>query len=596
MDIGIGARRALAVVGLAVLVAVNGAAGAEPEPPPLIDKVVIDPATGEPTTAPEYGGVLVYVCETDPDYTVSIWDQGTRDCNLVSGVLEKPVVADWAIRGEQNLRVPYVPVTHMTGGLVQSWEWSEDSTELVLNLREGIYWHDKGPLDGREFTASDLAIFFENLFGVGGAGNCNAGVWCQLRVASVSHTTNPTVTLHLEQPSFFELGELLDSSHMFIYPPELLQQAQDPFDWRDLVGTGPLMLTSYIEGDSITWDRNPNYWGFDEKFPRNSLPYVDEVRALIIPDAQLRKAAFLTGQIDYLGIGGTFVQPDSVEDFERLGARSWDTWVASENSFGVNVNSDHLQVLNVRAALQMALDLETISGIVFDGRADWTPHGQIGYSLTDYYIPFYEWPDGIQERYRYDPDRAEQLLDDAGLPRGADGNRFETNLYIPTHLDLRYAEAAAEYWSAIGVSVDIELLDRQRFVEMRRQGPPYFDGLISATAAAQFFHEGLATKWNSEEPFNPAWVHDLKMDDMIGRLIQARHDRDIEKYRELFREIDLYAIDQHWIIWGPTVPRIRVTQPWVKGYSGEYHLGRSNTNALFARLWIDRDLKAEMGY
>ena len=43
----------------------------------------------------------------------------------------------------------------------------------------------------------------------------------------------------------------------------------------NLVGTGPMELTDLVEGSSITWTKNPNYWGFDEKFPDNRLPYVE---------------------------------------------------------------------------------------------------------------------------------------------------------------------------------------------------------------------------------------------------------------------------------------------------------------------------------
>ena len=59
-------------------------------------------------------------------------------------------------------------------------------------------------------------------------------------------------------------------------------------------------LTDYVEGSSITWTKNPNYWGFDEKLPENRLPYVDEIVALIMPDSAARLAALRSGQIDML--------------------------------------------------------------------------------------------------------------------------------------------------------------------------------------------------------------------------------------------------------------------------------------------------------
>ena len=52
---------------------------------------------------------------------------------------------------------------------------------------------------------------------------------------------------------------------------------------------------------SLTYVKNPNYWGYDEKYPQNRLPYVDEIRALVIPDKATRVAALRAGKIDYLG-------------------------------------------------------------------------------------------------------------------------------------------------------------------------------------------------------------------------------------------------------------------------------------------------------
>ena len=55
------------------------------------------------------------------------------------------------------------------------------------------------------------------------------------------------------------------------------------------------MLTDYVEGVSITYTKNPDYWGFDEKYPENRLPYVDEVRALYMAEESTSLAALRYG-------------------------------------------------------------------------------------------------------------------------------------------------------------------------------------------------------------------------------------------------------------------------------------------------------------
>ena len=58
----------------------------------------------------------------------------------------------------------------------------------------------------------------------------------------------------------------------------------------------------------------------------------------------------------------------------------------------------------------------------------------------------------------------------------------------------------------------------------------------------------------------------------------------------------MYAQERHWTIWGGEAPVFRAHQPWVKGYSGETGLGWGFHDNIFARLWIDSELKKEMGF
>ena len=80
-----------------------------------------------------------------------------------------------------------------------------------------------------------------------------------------------------------------------ILPREVIEQYGDYTDWKNVVGTGPVMLTDYVEGVSKTWTKNPDYWGFDEKYPENRLPYVDQIRALYIAEEATRISALRSG-------------------------------------------------------------------------------------------------------------------------------------------------------------------------------------------------------------------------------------------------------------------------------------------------------------
>ena len=100
------------------------------------------------------------------------------------------------------------------------------------------------------------------------------------------------------------------------------------------------------------------------------------------------------------------------------------------------------------------------------------------------------------------------------------------------------------------------------------------------------FHGG-AKVWN------PCLCKDPEFDKMIDALRAAN---DLKTYQKIFREADMYAIKKHWFIWGPDAPHFHVSQPWLKGYNGEGAFGNMNWKTLFARLWVDQELKKEMGF
>ena len=80
--------------------------------------------------------------------------------------------------------------------------------------------------------------------------------------------------MKLTEPRLRAEQHMLDGSYMFIQPPEVIEQFGDMQDWRNIVGTGPFMMTDFVLDSSLTFTKNPNYWGFDEKYPENRLPYV----------------------------------------------------------------------------------------------------------------------------------------------------------------------------------------------------------------------------------------------------------------------------------------------------------------------------------
>ena len=172
-------------------------------------------------------------------------------------------------------------------------------------------------------------------------------------------------------PPLDALLVLIDDNLGFVNAPEAIEQHGDVADWRNLVGTGPFMLTDWVDGSSMTWVKNPDYWGHDEKYPENRLPYVDELVRLIMPDQATRISAMRSGQIDYLAhnSNGRFATVDPVDSLQRTNPelRVKAFYFTAGESAAFNVTKPPFDDIRVRHAIQMAVDLDTINTTYYKG-------------------------------------------------------------------------------------------------------------------------------------------------------------------------------------------------------------------------------------
>ena len=134
----------------------------------------------------------------------------------------------------------------------------------------------------------------------------------------------------------------------------------------------------------------------------------------------------------------------------------------AETAFTFNTRIEPWSDIRVRQALSMAIDFDAIAENYMRGWGDASPVGIIGKAVLGYFMPFEEWPDELKQYYRYDPEAAEELLDEAGYPRGADGVRFSTVYEHYEFFDLGYYQIAMDYLRKIGIDVEIRTLRQQR--------------------------------------------------------------------------------------------------------------------------------------
>ena len=557
-------------------------------------KNVTDPSTGKVVTAPTYGGRLTFAIKLEPPHT-DPWFTHPPGA-AISGVAEKLGIGNWGIdRDEFNFSSQYIALSVFTGALAESWE-QPDPTTYVFKIRQGVHWHDKAPMNGRALTARDIEYNYHRYLALGSgftepSPGGSAAFIKPLPWESITATDEATVVMKLKEPNLKALQSILDAA-TFMLPPEVIQQYGDAKDWRNFVGTGPFMLTDWVDGSSMTWTKNPDYWDTDEKYSQNRLPYVDELRGQIIKEEVTYLAGLRAGKFDYLGFAAGDTQITSIDQIESLRRTNpeivllpW--WDRAQTNFALDATKPPFDDIRVRQAMQMALDLETINNTYFKGAANATPQGVIGDQISGYYTPFEQWPEDLKKGYRYDPEGAKKLLKEAGYPNG-----FKTVVNHFAEFDINYTELAVEYWKAIGVEAEIKPFDRASIGAMATERT--WEGMFSWIGG-----------WNMDATFLVRWRgHSSSMwslsgikDPELDALIEAAEAAStIEEQIRRARQADMYMIEKQWYVWGPHPAKFNVVQPWVKGYNGEVQLGSMDRLVIFSRLWIDQELKKEMGF
>ena len=573
------------------------AAPAEEESAAAAEKeYVTDPSTGKQVAKPEYGGTLTTVMNnlslTHGDSWVS------HGAGLISGlVTDKLGQADWATDRSALAFTTYFPANVVTGHLAESWE-NPDPLTYIYKLRDNVFFHDKAPVNGRQLTADDMAANYERLFGIGRfAGQEPAPhTWGTkaIPVESVTATDDLTFVIKLSQP-FADTGrQLFDDCHVRAFAPETFDTLDDP---NKLIGTGPFTMVEADPGSSITYDRNPNYWKDDEKYPGNRLPYYDRIVVLTMGDEATRLAALRSGQADFIGESGVarITSVASVVDLQKSnpGMQAWSIAFRNETSLSMKLTEEGpLQDIRVRHALQMAIDNETVRDNYFSGFGEWNPMGPIGPAWAGYHNAFDTWPEEISQYWVYDPEGAERLLDEAGYPRGADGVRFRTSMWINAQrANVGYHELQVGYWKEIGVEVELTALDGATLAGKLNSGD--WDGMVAnwwSGADYGNLDSSLGSFRTGASFANGAY----NFPEFDTRYAEYQAMTDPDAARRLAKELDMFVIEQHPYIWGVRVGSFNVAQPWVVGLNGEMQIGNCGWEGPLVRSWFDSQLQAEL--
>lgn len=356
--------------------------------------------------------------------------------------------------------------------LAESVTPNDDATEWTITLPEGLTFHN-----GKPVTADDIVYTLEYNLDPDNA-SIGAGNLASVDPTQITKVDELTTTVGLTEPnSFFDAN--LSDFHLAIIPAGTA-------DFSEAVGTGPFVLESFSPGKQADLKAFGGY-------RVEGLPKVDELRMISIDDTQARTNALTSGQVDAIA-GVAFsqvsglVNQSGVEILETDG----DSFIAQY----MQTSGDGAGALaepKVREALRLLVDRDQIVSNVFFG------HARVG---NDVYAPSDPGTPSDLEQRTYDPDRAKQLLQEAGY---AD---LELTLYTgditPGIKDM--STLMVEQAKAGGVSLTLESQPTDQFFATSYLQQPFASTYWSGNSLATTYANNLAptaltneTAWQDKE-------------------------------------------------------------------------------------------------
>ena len=326
--------------------------------------------------------------------------------------------------------------------LATEWSFSEDGSVITFKLREGVKWHH-----GSDFTSADVKYTIDWLQNPDNPA-ATPSLW-----ASIAEVTTPdpyTVVFRLDPVNVWAFNVLARTA---IVPAD---RGDDPDFATNPSGTGPWQLVEWVRDDRMVLRRFEDHWETERG-------NVDEVVFRTIGENASRLLAFEAGELDlYQGQ----VVPSEVDRLEN--ETNWVSRVSGlgHTYLGMNLRNPILNDVRVRQAFYHLIPGEAIVQRLYNNV------GSVGVSPVSPESIFFS---PTTPRYPYDPERARELLAEAGY---ADG--FSVRLHVGSNQAVRVQVAEVLQYEAAQVGIDIQI-NAEEFATMlpRIQIEPYdFDTYI----------------------------------------------------------------------------------------------------------------------
>ena len=463
------------------------------------------------------------------------------------------------------------PEQYLTSDLAESWEVTAEG--VTFYLRHGIMWTGREDvMESRELTADDIVFHLERLRNRPGYAS-----WYSF-IDSVTAPDRYTVCVDFTGYNAAWAQYLGWYVGTGIIPPEVVGAGAE--NWFNAVGTGPFIMTGYVKGSYVVYEKNPDYWGTTTINGKEyQIPFIDKLFYPVIPDESTQVAALRTAKLDMWPRVPLRYEASLIQTCPELVQDKYLTGRVDNLKLKACTESDCFYKREVRRAVMIGTDLEAIRNAIYiEGELHCMPMGR----GTPEYTPFEELPESTKELFDYDPVEAQQMLADAGFPNG-----FECEMILSSqYIDL--GSMLQEMWAKIGVTLQLTVLESAA-VTARSAAADYDVCPNLHTDVNPFQVLGILGK--GDRPASS--IKDARYDEMYNEAIAIT---DPAERTAKLKELALYFEDNVMVLGICNPYNISAYWPWVKNYYGELDCGFHNAMPMISTLWIDQDMKAELGY
>jgi peptide/nickel transport system substrate-binding protein len=350
-------------------------------------------------------------------------------------------------------------------GLAESWEVSEDGLTWTFNIRQGVKWHD-----GEPFTAHDVAYTYNRVL----EERIGAYISYLKLVETVEAVDDFTLEITTKRPT---TGIL--SAWVYIVPEhiwsEIGKEERKTFEnYPNPVGTGPFQVVEWRKGQFFRLEANPDYWG--------GAPKVDEIVYRIFNNEDAAVQALRNGEIDFADTLQS-TPFESLQDVENIGTNAANAIAFDE--IGINAGADEtlpesdghpaLKDVTVRRAMAHAIDKQVLVDRVLRG------NGKAGQTIVPSSVPFYHYEPTDDELFEFDPEQANQLLDDAGyedtdgdgvreMPGGGEPLRFRYFIRSEKNNTANASQFVTSWLEDVGIETRVQALTDAKLTDVIYEG------------------------------------------------------------------------------------------------------------------------------